>query len=282
MTSWYSDGMKHRLSLILVLLGTLVLPTCGGSAAPRAVVPAQLPTAPPMQSAPPTYSYEIIARFPHDRAAFTEGLAFVDGALYESTGLEGASSLRREDPATGQVQAQFALAPQYFGEGMTVFDGKLFQLTWQSRTGFVYDPGCFCPQTTFTYDGEGWGLTHDDQLLIMSDGTPRIRFLDPRTFAVVRTVDVTDNGAPVRNLNELEYVRGEIYANVWMTDRIARIDPTTGNVTGWIDLSGLDPDTERLDPDNVLNGIAYDAATDRLFVTGKRWPTLFEIHLKPA
>jgi len=248
----------------------LLLTTCGGSVAPQ--------TAAPVSS----YSYSVIHRYPHDTGAFTEGL-LIDpdtSTLYESTGLNGESSLRREDLATGQTLARVDIPAEYFAEGLTLFRGKLYQLTWQSHTGFIYDTGCFCQTGAFTYDNEGWGLAHDDTALIMSDGTEHIRFLDPDSLAMTRVITVTDGGRPVTLLNELEYVRGEIYANVWMTDRIARIDPATGTVRGWIDLTGLLSPTERgPSSDNVLNGIAYDAASDRLFVTGKRWPALFEIRV---
>ncbi len=212
--------------------------------------------------AAPVSSYTIINRYPHDTVAFTEGLLIDsdNATLYESTGLNGESSLRREDLATGQVLARIDIPAEYFAEGLTLFHGKLYQLTWQSHTGFIYDAGCFCQTGAFAYDGEGWGLAHDDSALIMSDGTEHIRFLDPDSLAVTRIITVTDGGQPVLLLNELEYVRGEIYANVWMTDRIARIDPATGTVRGWIDLTGLLSAAEHgPSPDNVLNGIAYDA-----------------------
>ncbi len=226
-------------------------------------------------------SYQIIHRYPHDAAAFTEGLAIAGDMLYESTGLNGASSLRQVDLITGQVLARLDLPDEYFGEGMTLMGGNLYQLTWQSHIGFVYDLACFCQRGTFAYDGEGWGLTHDDDSLIMSDGTDRIRFLDPQTFAVMRTISVRDpdRSAPLTNINELEYINGEIYANIWQTDRVARIDPATGALLGWIDLSGLLPTGDRTAGTDVLNGIAYDAATNRLFVTGKNWPALFQIAL---
>ncbi len=262
--------MGRMRTLTTGLVALLLLTTCGGSVAP--------------QTAAPVSSYTVIHRYPHATDAFTEGLLIdADNAtLYESTGLNGESSLRREDLATGQVLARVDIPAQYFAEGLTLFHGKLYQLTWQSHTGFIYDAGCFCQTGKFAYDTEGWGLANDDTALIMSDGTERIRFLDPDSLAVTRVITVTDGGQPVEMLNELEYVRGEIYANVWMTDRIARIDPATGIVRGWIDLTGLLPEAERgPSPDNVLNGIAYDAASDRLFVTGKRWPALFEIRITP-
>lgn len=240
-----------------------------------------LPVSLAADDVPSHYSYQVIHRYPHDAAAFTEGLAIAGDMLYESTGLNGASSLRQVDLATGQTLARLDLPTAYFGEGMTLFEGSLYQLTWQSHIGFIYDLACFCQRGTFSYDGEGWGLTHDADNLIMSDGTDRIRFLDPHTFAVVRTISVrdSDRDTPLTNINELEYVNGEIYANIWQTDRIARINPATGALLGWIDLAGLLPAGDRAPGTDVLNGIAYDAATNRLFVTGKNWPTLFQIAL---
>ncbi len=229
---------------------------------------------------PPAATYEVVNRYPHDPAAFTQGLLYDGGVLYEGTGLNGESGLRRVELETGRVLDRRDIGPEFFGEGLTLLDGRLYQLTWQSQRGFIYGRDCFCPQGEFAYEGEGWGLTTDGQSLILSDGTPRIRFLDPTTFAVTRSIEVTYNGLRLPRLNELEYIRGEIYANIWQTDYLARIDPATGQVTGWIDLAGLLPLADRRPGTDVLNGIAYDAATDRLFVTGKRWPTLFEIRLK--
>lgn len=231
-------------------------------------------------SAPvPVYTYEIKRTYPHDRGAFTQGLIFLDGHLWESTGQHGTSSLRKVELKTGRVLRSVPLAKQYFGEGMTILKGKVFMLTWQNGEAFVYGQDDFRQLKAFKYTGEGWGLTHDNDSLIMSDGTSRLKFLDPDTFAVRRVLDVTDGGSPVTQLNELEYVRGEIFANVWQDDRVARIDPKTGRVTGWIDLSSLLPDSEREEETDVLNGIAYDEAGDRLFVTGKLWPKLYEIRL---
>lgn len=300
--------MRGRtVATIALLVGALLLAGCGAGegAAPTVTVAtrtaadaasatrpvaspaATVPRAPGSPAAtppatPPTYGFTVVARRPHDRAAFTQGLVFHDGALFEGTGGNGESVLRAVDLDTGAVRRQVALAEEHFGEGIAIFDGKVWQLTWQSGRGFIYDLRDFRPLGEFAYDGEGWGLTHDGQSLIMSDGTPRLRFLDPRTAEVVRTVEVRDERGPVANLNELEYVRGEVYANVWQTDRIARIDPASGRVLGWIDLTGLLPAAERDETTDVLNGIAYDPATDRLFVTGKRWPALFEIRLTPG
>jgi glutamine cyclotransferase len=232
------------------------------------------------QQQPAVYGYELVNAWPHDRAAFTQGLVLHDGKFLESTGQYGQSSLRRVEMETGRVLQKVDVAPQYFAEGMTLLGGKIYQLTWENQLGFIYDPATFERTGTFRYDGQGWGLTSDGRSLILSDGTSQLRFIDPETFAVRRTVNVTDRGRPVRDLNELEYVKGEIFANVWHMDRIARIDPETGRVTGWIDLSGLLPPAERGGSEAVLNGIAYDADADRLFVTGKLWPKLFEIRVK--
>ncbi|HLL76187.1 MAG TPA: glutaminyl-peptide cyclotransferase [Pyrinomonadaceae bacterium] len=227
----------------------------------------------------PVYTYEVKNTYPHDRAAFTQGLIFRDGYLWESTGQYGSSSLRQVELKTGRVLRSVPVEREFFAEGMTIFGGKVYQLTWQEGRAFVYDAKDFRRLGEFKYAGEGWGLTHDGESLVMSDGTSTLRFLDPETFAVRRTVRVADAGRPVEQLNELEYVRGEIFANVWQEDRVARIDPRTGRVTGWIDLRGLLPAADTRGDEDVLNGIAYDEAGDRLFVTGKLWPKLFEIRL---
>lgn len=222
--------------------------------------------------------YNIVRTYPHDPNAFTQGLVFVDGHLYESTGRQGQSSLRMVDPATGWVLKEYDLPKQYFGEGLTDWRDTLVQLTWTSGIAFVYDRSTFIVRRTFHYKGEGWGLTHDSASLILSDGSATLRFLDPNSFREIRKLAVRDeNDRPVSNLNELEYVHGEIYANIWHEDRVARISLRTGRVVGWIDLSGLLKPGEVSDPEAVLNGLAYDAKSDRLFVTGKLWPKLFEI-----
>jgi glutaminyl-peptide cyclotransferase len=226
----------------------------------------------------PQYTYQIVRVYPHDPAAFTQGLQYIDGALYEGTGLNGRSSIRKVKLETGEVLQKHDITAQHFGEGITIWKNDLIELTWQSGIAFVYDRTTFQPRRTFNYFGEGWGLTHDDVNLIMSDGTDRLRLLDPATFAERRRIQVTAGGLPVRHLNELEFVKGEIFANIWQTDRIARIAPD-GRVVGWINLGGLLTPSERAGLD-VLNGIAYDAAKDRLFVTGKLWPKLFEIKLR--
>jgi glutaminyl-peptide cyclotransferase len=230
----------------------------------------------------PVWGVSIVHAYPHDRGAFTEGLFYKDGYLYESTGLNGRSQIRKVELASGRVVQARDIDRQYFGEGIVAWKGKLIQLTWSTHVGFVDDLATFRELGRFHYPGEGWALTEDGRRLIMSDGTPKLRFLDPDTLKEIRRLTVTADGAPVRNLNELEWVKGEILANIWMTNRIARIDPETGRVKGWIDLTGLiDPAELGGDPDAVANGIAYDAARDRLFVTGKLWPRLFEIRLVP-
>lgn len=227
----------------------------------------------------PTYSYKIKNSWPHDKRAYTQGLIYLDGVLWESTGQYGSSSLRKVELKTGKVIKQITVPPKYFAEGMTVFHNKVFQLTWQEQKGFIYDPVTFQKQGEFTYTGEGWGLTHDGESLIMSDGTNEIRFLDPTTLQTTRTISVFDGEQPVEQLNELEYIAGEIYANIYQTDRIVRIDPKSGKILGRIDLTGLLKTKERTGAEDVLNGIAYDEAGKRLFVTGKMWPRLFEIEI---
>lgn len=230
---------------------------------------------------PINYTYKVVAAYPHDQNAFTEGLVYDDGVLFEGTGLVGQSSLRRVDLETGQTLQLFSLDNDYFGEGITIFEGRIIQLTWRSHKGFVYDKGSLDILADFGYDGEGWGITQDGTRLIMSNGSATLSFLDPVTFEVVGEIEVTDGDSPVANLNELEYINGDVYANVWRQDRIAIIDISTGRVKGWINLAGL-YSSERVDPDNVLNGIAYDVNRNRLFVTGKRWSQLFEIRLEPV
>ncbi len=224
--------------------------------------------------------YEVVKAYPHSRDAYTQGLIFHEGKLIESTGREGKSSVRRVDIETGDVLQKVSLPFEYFGEGLTLLNGKIYQLTWQHQTGFIYDQYSFEKLGEFKYFGEGWGLTHDGQHLILSDGSNRLRFIDPTTFQVKKIVAVTDRGAPVQRLNELEFARGEILANVWHSNKIARIEPESGKVIGWIDLTGLLKPGEVNDEDAVLNGIAFDESSGRLVVTGKMWPKLFEIRLK--
>jgi glutaminyl-peptide cyclotransferase len=228
----------------------------------------------------PIYTYDVIKVRPHDRGAFTQGLVYLDGALLESTGLNGRSSLRKVDLETGKVLKSVDVPAEYFAEGLALLNGKLFQLTWQNEKCFVYDLQTFQKEKEFTYTGEGWGLTTDGHWLIMSDGTDQIRFLDPATFEEKRRITVMARGHMVNKLNELEFIKGEIYANIWTTDYVVRIDPATGKVVGVIDFSGLLAPEDRDHTTDVLNGIAYDPAGDRLFVTGKCWPKLFEVRLK--
>ncbi len=245
----------------------------------------------------PVYRYEVIASYPHDRFAFTEGLSWSGGFLIEGTGLYGNSTIRRVNLTTGSIVQSRSLPREYFGEGVTVFGDRIAQLTEESHTGFIYDRDTLTETGNFSYPTEGWGIAWDGNHLIMSDGTSVLHVLDPATLAEVRRIKVQDRGAPVSSLNELEYVNGEIYANVWPTDRIARISPASGDVTGWIDLTGLLSPGERsriglsaieylrgrtsmpLEQEACLNGIAYDPEGDRLFVTGKLWPSLFEIRV---
>jgi len=226
-------------------------------------------------------TYEIVNNYPHDPKAFTQGLVYLDGFLYESTGLYGESSLRKVALETGEVLQQVDLASQYFAEGLTEWENTLVQLTWREETAFVYNRADFSLMTQYTYPTEGWGLTHNGEKFIMSDGSAVLYFLDPVTFALEDSLAVSFQGESVTRLNELEYVRGEVFANVWQTDDIVRIDPETGFVVGWIDLTGLLSPDERTPEADVLNGIAYDSDTDRLFVTGKMWQALYEIRLVP-
>jgi glutamine cyclotransferase len=225
----------------------------------------------------PTWRHEVVRSFPHDPDAFTQGLLVRDGFLYESTGQKGRSSLRKVEIETGKVVQRLAVGNQYFAEGLAAWGPNLIQLTWETNLGFVYDRATFKQLRTFTYKGEGWGLADDGKRLVMSDGTPNLRFLNPDTLAEISRLRVLDGPAAVENLNELEVVKGDIFANVWLTDRIAVIAPATGKVTAWLDLKGLMP--AQANTDAVLNGIAYDAASDRLFVTGKLWPRMFEIRV---
>ena len=238
--------------------------------------------APVSQAGVPEYTFEVVHSYPHDRTAFTEGLFYLDGFLYESTGIEGASSVRKVRLETGEVVQRHDLPSAYFGEGIIHWKDRLIQLTYKTEVGFVYNLSTFETERRFEYPGEGWAMTQDGKNIFMSDGTAQIRIWDPETLQELRRITVTDQGQPVPNVNELEWVKGEIYANIWETDRIARIDPATGRVVGWIDLAGLLNPNERIagpEGTDVLNGIAYDTKGNRLFVTGKRWPKLFEIRL---
>ena len=233
------------------------------------------------QNQPINYSYKIVNTYPHDTGAFTEGLVFADGFLYESTGLYGNSTLRKVDLQTGETLQQISLNPQYFGEGITIYGNKIIQLTWHSKVGFVYDKTTFQLLEQFTYPTEGWGITNDGKKLIMSDGTPTLYFLNPETYERTGQIQVHDGNMSIAMLNELEYVNSTVYANIWQENRIAIINVETGQVKGWINLEGLYKKPIS-DPDDVLNGIAYDAENGRLFVTGKRWSQLFEIELVPS
>jgi glutamine cyclotransferase len=226
-------------------------------------------------------TYRIVHAYPHDQQAFTQGLVYLGGHLYESTGIKGRSALREEDLETGRILQFHEVSDQYFAEGLTDWKNTLIQLTWQSHIAFVYDRATFHLLRAFSYAGEGWGLTHDAKSLILSDGTATLRFFDPETFHEVRRITVRDNGRPITQLNELEFIHGEIYANIWHADRIARISPASGRVIGWIDLKDLMPRNQLSSDEAVLNGIAFDAEHNRLFVTGKLWPKIFEITLVP-
>ncbi len=230
---------------------------------------------------PPLYTFRVVNVHPHNPAAFTQGLVFFDNVLYEGTGLYRKSSLRQVDVRTGKIIRIRTLPSFYFGEGITVMGNRIYQLTWRSGTGFIYDQSSFRMIGTFTYQTEGWGLTHNGRELIMSDGSSSLYFLDPHTFKEIRHIEVADDRGPVRYLNELEYIDGAIYANIWRKDTVAIISPDNGKVKGWIDLSGILEEEQRRGPDSVLNGIAYDSRKKRLFVTGKMWPWLFEIKVVP-
>ncbi|MBS1806879.1 MAG: glutaminyl-peptide cyclotransferase [Acidobacteria bacterium] len=273
--------MKSLHSLLFSLL--IFISACQGPSVPTSV--AVTSSSPDKAAAEaPIYTYEVVNTYPHDRTSFTQGLVFDNGIFYESAGLNAAhgghSSLRKVELATGKVLKKIDVPEPYFAEGLALFGGKLFQLTWEDEKGFIYDAETFAAKGEFKYRGEGWGLTHDGKSLILSDGSHQLRFLDPETFQEQRRISIYDNNRRVEKLNELEYVKGEIFANIWQEDRIVRIDPKDGNILGWIDMRDLlKPEDENADTD-VLNGIAYDAAQDRLFVTGKKWPKLFEIRLK--
>ncbi len=225
------------------------------------------------------YTYHVVNTYPHDTSAFTEGLVFTNGSLYESTGEYGSSSLRRVNLEDGAVQQKVSLPSQYFGEGLTAVNNALIQLTWQEKTGFIYNKQTLALTGNFTYSTQGWGLTYNGSELVMSDGSSNLYFLDPVTYQKVGQVSVHDGTTPITNLNELEYVNGSIYANIWQQQKIAIINPKTGAVTGWIDLTGI---YQPKGTDDVLNGIAYDQQTSSLYVTGKGWPHLYQITITPA
>ncbi|MCB2213880.1 glutaminyl-peptide cyclotransferase [bacterium] len=273
-------GRPSRRSLILLIVGVALVVISG------LLLLIRNRPQPVHSSLPETLTeqmtYEVIQAYPHDPTAFTQGLIYLDDVLYESTGLYGESSLRKVDLETGEVLGQINLANEVFAEGLTDWDETLVQLTWREGLGFVYDRADFDLLDEFQYETEGWGLTQDGERLIMSDGSSTLFFLDPETFEVTGTVSVSDAGTDIHRLNELEWVQGEVFANIWQTDDIVRIDPVSGEVLGWIDLAGLLPEDARTADTDVLNGIAYDPAGDRLFVTGKKWPQLYEIRLVPV
>lgn len=271
-------NMIHKNIFLLLLL----LPAVSISVSVS--LPSQAPSYTALareESSVPVFGYEIINTYPHDRGAFTQGLVIHDGILYEGTGIKGRSSLRKVDLETGKVLKEHDIPGAYFGEGIAIDGGRIVQLTWQSHKGFVYDKNTFKLIKTFDYPTEGWGITYDGRDFIMSDGSATLYFLDPGSFGEVGRLEVYDDKGTVTRLNELEYVKGEVFANVWGSDRIARINPKTGRVTGWIDLSGLLGAADRKTPVDVLNGIAYDDETGRFFVTGKLWPKIFEIKIVP-
>ena len=229
----------------------------------------------------PTSKVKVIARLPHSTSSYTEGFFFRDGLFYEGTGLAGHSAILATEPQTGRILHHYELPQQYFGEGIVDWGDTLLEWTWQTHTGFILDRVSLRPISQFHYDGEGWGMTRTEKEHITSDGTAILRFRSPYTFDQTRTIVVRDGAAPVRLLNELEFVHGEIYANIWHSDRIARISPADGKVLGWIDCTGLLPASQKLNDESVLNGIAFDAKHDRLFLTGKQWPTIFKIEILP-
>lgn len=261
------------LAMIVLITVALLLPGCLiQSHRESGSIPAEMT---------PLMTYEVINEFPHDPAAFTQGLLYHTGYLYESTGLYGESTLRQVTLETGEVLQRVDLPPDTFGEGLTLWTDRLVQLTWREGTGFIYALADFSSLGQFTYPTEGWGLTQDGENLIMSDGSYRLYFLDPDSFQIIAEVEVFDQGQTVEHLNELEYINGEVYANIWLTDDIVRIDPASGEVLGWINLEGILAENLITRDTDVLNGIAYDPDENRLFVTGKKWPLLFEIRLVP-
>ena len=227
----------------------------------------------------PVLGYTVVARYPHSTESYTEGFFFRDGLFYEGTGLAGDSKVLVIEPETGKAIQQLALPGKYFGEGIVDWGPNIYEWTWQTRVGFVYDRFSLRKIREFTFSGEGWGMTRTERELITSDGTAVLRFRDPETFKETRHVAVKDGGGPIGQLNELEFIKGEIWANVWHSDRIARISPRDGHVIAWVDLTGILPEGQRVNAESVLNGIAYDAGRDRIFVTGKQWPAVFEIRV---
>ncbi|HSE31238.1 MAG TPA: glutaminyl-peptide cyclotransferase [Pyrinomonadaceae bacterium] len=258
-----------KVVVLMLAVSCLGTSSCGGSASNVST-----------PDGTPTYGFEVVNTFKHATDSFTQGLEYREGKLYESAGGDGTSSLRLVELETGRVLDKVDVPMPYFAEGLTLLNGKIYQLTWQNGVGFIYDSKTFSKIGQFNYDGEGWGLTNDGQSLILSDGTNSIRFLDPGSFKVTKTIAVLDGNKPIASLNELEYFDGQIYSNIWHRDQVAIINPQTGKVTAWLNLKGLLQPGEVRDEEAVLNGIAYDSTNKRLFVTGKLWPKLFEIRVK--
>ena len=275
------DKQKYRRLLPFVIVLTVVLLGIGLARIIRSGRQPLAKTPAVPETLRQALSYELLATHPHDSACYTQGLVIDEGVFYESCGLYGKSSLRKVDPADGSVLAEVALDPKYFAEGLVLLDGKLYQLTWQENTGFIYDADTLEHLSSFHYQTQGWGLTTDGSALILSDGTNTLYWLDPGTMQVVRQVRVSYQGQPVEYLNELEFIKGTIFANIYLTDTIAAIDPQDGNVLSLIALSGLRPEQNLSVHGEVLNGIAYDSLNDRLFLTGKKWANLYEVRLVP-
>lgn len=279
----HSFRTDHPRTVMLSLVSVVVFGTAFAACstdAPAADSTTTVAESTPAPTRTPVYTADVVQEWPHDSQAFTQGLVWRDGRLFEGTGQYGGSSIREVDVRTGRVLRKRDVDKKYFGEGIVLMGDVLYQITWQENVAFMYDVKTFAPKGQLTYEGEGWGLTTDGTSIIMSNGSSALAYRDPKTFAVQKALVVTDNGRPVSKLNELEWVKDEIWANVWESDQIARIDPTTGHVKGWIDLAGLLPQRDRTGKEDVLNGIAYDPKEDRLFVTGKLWPKLYEIRLK--
>jgi len=266
---------RLALSMLVALCGAECATTQGKNAEPASILDAKTAGNP---QAVPVLGVEVMKSYPHDPHAFTQGLEYHDGYLYESTGRSGQSSLRRSILETGIILKRVSLPPQYFGEGLTIFHGKIYQLTWLSKIGFIYDLRTFRQVGEFHYESEGWGLTHDETSLILSDGSNKLQFIDPVSFGITRTLEVYAGNEAVTNLNELEYINGEILANIWHSSRIARIEPRSGHVLAWIDLSSVVTRAKH-EPEEVLNGIAYDTKRRRLLVTGKDWAEILEIKI---
>ena len=276
-----SPNFVFRATTAIPLAVVLLASGCTSSAAPDDGSSSGATSGMTFPPSVARYTYDVLNVYPHDQDAFTQGLAFADGILYEGTGRRGESSLRVVELQSGDILKRVSLPDECFGEGISVCDDTIVQLTWKSGVGLVYDRNDLREIGSFPYDTEGWGITYDGERLIMSDGTSRLHFLDPATYTVEEVVKVVDGDSPVMQLNELEYINGLVFANVWKTDRIAIIAPTDGGVVGWLDLAGLLESQQAASGADVLNGIAYDSENDRLFVTGKLWPWLFEIRIVP-